>query len=164
VALVAGCASGTGARSADRHETQPIANRRPYNVWPLRLGRVHEGDLAAREPSRLSPQPSRVALEQALDHAFVAQLSRHVPLDADAALTIVPLLTLGGTAPYEGLAPETADVLLEVRLVDSMGRVVDDVTLPARANAPLARQGSREERLEDAVRNLADRYAARLPR
>jgi hypothetical protein len=163
LALATGCA-GAGVAVPDRGETQWIGDRRPFNVLPLQLARVHEGDLAMREPSRLSPWPSRMALEQRLDRAFVGELGRYVSVQADAPLTIVPTLTLGGIAPYEGLAPETADTVLEVRLVDGAGFVVDDVVLNARANAPLARRGSRDERLEDAVRRLADRYAARLPR
>jgi hypothetical protein len=161
VALVAGCA---GARSADRHGTQPIGDSRAFNVMPLRLAGVREGDLAAREPSRLPAGRSRLALEQRLGSAFAGQLGEHVRVRPDAPLTILPKLTLADPAGFEGLAPETADAVLEVWLVDCDGRAIDNVTLRATADAPLARQSSRDERLERAVRRLADRYAARLTR
>jgi hypothetical protein len=103
-----------------------------------------------------------VVLQQRLQAAFDAELGRHVRLRGDAPLTIVPTLTLTDNAGAEGLAAETADAVLDLKLVDCNDLVVDEVTLKATADAPLSRPGSREHRLLSAVEKFADRYAAHL--
>jgi hypothetical protein len=156
VALVAGCAG------VEPRKTQPLADSRVYSVAPIELAGVRD-QLASREDWRLyGVLDDTHALAGRLDRAFVGELAGRVRLDPQSPLVIVPALRLRDTAQFEGLAAETADAALRVRLVDRSGRVLDEVTFNAVADAPLARPSSRDQRLEAAMRQLADRYAQHL--
>lgn len=160
VALLVGCA---GAHGSDRGKTAQIGDSRAYNVMPLRIEGVRDSALASREAGRLEGEPGDTSsLQKRLERAFDDRLAQHVRVRGDAPLTIVPTLTLAGPAGSEGLAAETTDAILELKLLDHDNKVLDEVTFKRAAEAPLAREESRDQRLEKAMEKLADKYAARL--
>ena len=148
-----------------------ITGVRDFTVEPIQFDMMQVGRLAEAEYAERRMGVSHERYErdkQMLSGEFFARLFarsgglRLRPGQAGGGgYTIRPMATFFEPGFYAGVAAEATELTLIVQVIDPAGRLVDQVPLREKVGAHWY-SASRVERMREAVRRLADQYAAWL--